>query len=169
MGKASYSDRTEKDTSISIGNRPMVQVPKNCSTRTILKKVPTSWSADGKFLLYLTGVVRSAFVGTGGDLWALPLTPEQPGGPLKPFLLFAGTFQLFDAQFSPDSRWIAYVSNESQRNEIYVTSISPCGLWAWGQATGFRSRRDPAPMEAGRQRDLLLGAGRAADGSGDRS
>jgi hypothetical protein len=34
-------------------------------------------------------------------------------------------FNVFDAQFSPDSRWIAYVSNESQRNEIYVTPFPP--------------------------------------------
>src|SRR5579863_1587980 len=90
-----------------------------------LEKSPTSWSADGKFLLYLTGVVRSAFVGAGGDLWALPLTPQRPGDPLKPFLLSQGPFNAFDAQFSPDSRWIAYVSNESQRAEIYVTPFPP--------------------------------------------
>jgi hypothetical protein len=91
-----------------------------------LEKIPTSWSADGKFLLYLTGGSRSAVGREGGDLWALPLTPERPGDPLKPFLILQAPFTLsFDAQFSPDSRWIAYVSSESQRNEIYVTPFPP--------------------------------------------
>jgi Tol biopolymer transport system component len=98
-----------------------------------LEKSPTSWSADGKFLLYLTGVVRSAFVGAGGDLWALPLTPERPGDPLKPFLLSQGPFNSFDALFSPDGRWIAYVSNESQRAEIYVTSFPPAASGLGGK------------------------------------
>jgi Tol biopolymer transport system component/predicted Ser/Thr protein kinase len=90
-----------------------------------LGKIPTSWSADGKFLLYLTGVVGNSFARTGGDLWALPLTPQRPGDPLKPFLILQTSFNVFDAQFSPDSRWIAYVSNESQRAEIYVTPFPP--------------------------------------------
>jgi serine/threonine protein kinase/dipeptidyl aminopeptidase/acylaminoacyl peptidase len=98
-----------------------------------LEKSPTSWSTDGKFLLYLTGVVRSAFVGAGGDLWALPLTPQRPGEPLKPFLLSQGPFNAFDAQFSPDSRWIAYVSNESQRAEIYVTPFPPLASGVGGK------------------------------------
>ncbi len=90
-----------------------------------LGKIPTSWSADGKFLLYLTGVVGNSFARTGGDLWALPLTLQRPGDPLKPFLILQTSFNVFDAQFSPDSRWIAYVSNESQRAEIYVTPFPP--------------------------------------------
>jgi serine/threonine protein kinase/Tol biopolymer transport system component len=89
------------------------------------EKIPTSWSPDGKFLLYLTGVVGNSVVRTGGDLWALPLAPERPGDPLKPFLISQAPSNLFDAQFSPDGRWIAYVSNESQRNEVYVTPFPP--------------------------------------------
>ena len=90
-----------------------------------LGKIPTSWSADGKFLLYLTGVVGDGFARTGGDLWALPLIPQRPGDPLKPFVILQTSFNVFDSQFSPDSRWIAYVSNESQRAEIYVTPFPP--------------------------------------------
>jgi serine/threonine protein kinase/Tol biopolymer transport system component len=86
-----------------------------------LEKIPTSWSADGKFLLYRTVVSRGPAARSGSDLWALPLTPERQGDPLKPFLILQTAFNEIDAQFSPDSRWIAYVSNESQRNEIYVT------------------------------------------------
>jgi Tol biopolymer transport system component len=40
-------------------------------------KYPTSWSPDGKFLLYST--VRNP-----EGIWALPLTPDPPGSPRKP-------------------------------------------------------------------------------------
>jgi serine/threonine protein kinase/Tol biopolymer transport system component len=90
-----------------------------------LEKIPTSWSADGKFLLYLTTAIRSTVARTGADLWALPLTPQRPGVPLKPFLISQAPSNSFDAQFSPDSRWMAYASNESQRSEIYVTPFPP--------------------------------------------
>ncbi len=91
-----------------------------------LDKTPTSWSADGKWLLY------DAFDPNSNtrDLWALPLTPERPGTALKPFLVLQTTFTEVDAQFSPNGQWILYGSNESQRNEIYVTPFppSPSGL-----------------------------------------
>jgi Tol biopolymer transport system component len=80
-------------------------------------KYPVSWSRDGKFLLY----------GAGGgaqvaDLWLLPLTPGRPGAPLKPqpFLQQVSGF----GQFSPDGRWVAYESDESQQPQIYVAPFS---------------------------------------------
>jgi eukaryotic-like serine/threonine-protein kinase len=87
-----------------------------------LEKILTSWSANGEFLLYQA---RSGAGENKNDLWALPLTPEGPGGPLKPFLVLQTTFNEFDPQFSPDGRWIAYASDESRRLEIYVTPFPP--------------------------------------------
>jgi len=80
-----------------------------------LEKTPTSWSPDDMFLLYhTTGAV------TGSDVWVLPLTPERPGAPLKPFPFAQSSFNEISAQFSPDGKWVAYVSNESQRAEVYM-------------------------------------------------
>jgi eukaryotic-like serine/threonine-protein kinase len=87
-----------------------------------LDKTPTSWSADGKWLLYDAFDPNSK---TGRDLWALPLTSEQRGTTLKPSLVLQTTFSEVDSQFSPDGQWILYGSNESQRNEIYVTLFPP--------------------------------------------
>jgi eukaryotic-like serine/threonine-protein kinase len=87
-----------------------------------LDKLPTSWSADGKLLLYYNEPRNSK---TGQDLWALPLTPERPGDALKPFLVLQTPFNESYAQFSPDGRWIAYISSESQRPELYVTPFPP--------------------------------------------
>ncbi len=80
------------------------------------EKHPTDYSPDGRFLLYFA----SCDAKTGSDLWVLPLKPEQPGAPLKPFPFLQTPAMEVDGQFSPDGRWIAYQSNESGRDEIYA-------------------------------------------------
>jgi Tol biopolymer transport system component len=67
------------------------------------------WSSDGRFLLY---TVQSAT--TAADLWALPIDDR------KPFVLVNSEFNETGGRFSPDSRWIAYLSNETGRYEVYV-------------------------------------------------
>jgi eukaryotic-like serine/threonine-protein kinase len=79
--------------------------------------VPTSWSPDGRFLLY-----DSFGPGPGADLWVLPMT-----GPRKPFAFLQSSFSKSSGVFSPDGRWVAYESNESGRNEIYVRPFRPPG------------------------------------------
>jgi Tol biopolymer transport system component len=55
---------------------------------------------------------------SGLDLWALPMD-----GSRKPFAVARSPFNEQSGQFSPDSNWIAYESNESGRGEIYVQSF----------------------------------------------
>ena len=76
-------------------------------------KFPTSWSPDGRFLLYESGATEGT-----GHVWALPLK----GGPgdRKPVALVADNFAEGSGRFSPNGRWVAYQSNESGRDEIYV-------------------------------------------------
>jgi serine/threonine-protein kinase len=82
--------------------------------------VPTSWSSDGKFLAYWA--VGSA---TGRDIWIVPLTGER-----KPQPFLQTKFNEMQARFSPDSRWIAYQSEESGRYEVYVQPFpGPGGKW----------------------------------------
>ncbi len=90
-----------------------------------LNKRPTSWSADGKLLLYDAIGPSSK---TGRDIWVLPL-PEQPGVAVKPSLVLQTAFNEGDARFSADGRWILYSSDESQRYEVYVTPfpLAPSG------------------------------------------
>jgi len=88
-----------------------------------LDKYPTSWSPNGNFLLYRgigAGVAAS-------NVWVLPLTPERPGAPLKPFPFAPLPFSAGNGQFSPDGGWIAYASLESQRNEVYVARFPGAG------------------------------------------
>ena len=71
---------------------------------------PYSWSPDGRFLIYS----RRDPV-TAGDLWVLPLDGKQ-----KPSVFVNSKFEERLAQFSPDGRWVAYTSDESGRNEVYL-------------------------------------------------
>jgi len=71
--------------------------------------VPVSWSPDGQTLAFIE--INPV---TGYDLWLLPLNERKP----RPFL--QTPFNESAARFSPDGHWLAYVSNESGRYEIYV-------------------------------------------------
>jgi len=76
----------------------------------------TSWSPDGESL---------AFYDSSGtrDIWALPRE-----GDASTFVATAFTER--SPMFSPDGRWLAYVSDESGRDEIYVQPYpGPGGKW----------------------------------------
>ena len=68
-----------------------------------LRHFPTSWSRDGRFLLYHTENATT----TGYDLWALSVSDRTP------HLMLGEAFNEWAGVFSPDMRWIAYVSLES--------------------------------------------------------
>jgi Tol biopolymer transport system component len=97
---------------------------------------PSDWSRDGKYLLY-TGLDPK----TRGDIWALPLGPSsKPSAPV-PFL--KTEFNESQGQFSPDGRWVAYVSNESGPYEIYIRSFPSGGNPARISNSGGPSSHEP--------------------------
>jgi Tol biopolymer transport system component len=71
---------------------------------------PQHWSPDGRFLTYSIFDQK-----TGLDQWILPLTGDK-----KPFPFMRTEFGEIATRVSPDGHWVAYRSNESGRNEIYV-------------------------------------------------
>lgn len=78
---------------------------------------PDDWSKDGRFILYEQTGTETKF-----DIWILELSAE--GMPLRPPSVFLQTkFDESHAQFSPDGRFVAYVSNESGRAEVYVQNF----------------------------------------------
>ena len=80
-------------------------------------KYPTSWSADGRFLLY-----HSLDPQMNADLWVVPMVGDR-----TPSLFLRTPFREAYGAFSPDGRWVAYHSNESGRQEVYVRPFVPPG------------------------------------------
>ena len=78
--------------------------------------VPTSWSKDGRYLLF---TVTSAK--TLNDVWVLP---EPQRADAKPFELIATESNDEGGQFSPDGRWIAYAA-ERPNTRVYVRPFLP--------------------------------------------
>jgi Tol biopolymer transport system component len=78
-------------------------------------KAPTSWSHDGRFLLYHTVTdPKRKF-----DIWVLPLEGDR-----KPVPLLATEYDETFGRFSPDDHLITYISDEAGRPEIYVREFS---------------------------------------------
>jgi eukaryotic-like serine/threonine-protein kinase len=93
------------------------------------------WSPDGRYLVYSQISPEGRY-----ELWLMPTTGDR-----KPLPFLQTSFDELQGQVSPDSKWIAFTSNESGRNEIYVQSF-PAGGARWlvssGGGTLARWRRD---------------------------
>ena len=79
-------------------------------------KVSLQWTPDGRFILY-----REQDPQTGLDLWMLPLEGER-----KPYPWVKTQFSESTVDgVSPDGKWMAYSSDESGRNEVYIQAFVP--------------------------------------------
>jgi eukaryotic-like serine/threonine-protein kinase len=97
--------------------------------RSDFHKTPTAWSTDGQLLAY---------------------DEQRPQGNLQLFLYrfsdhtsipFSNNrFSEMSAQFSPNGRWIGYISDSSGKIEVYVRPLSGPGLWqiSTNGGTGLR-------------------------------
>ncbi|MGA9885000.1 MAG: protein kinase [Candidatus Acidiferrales bacterium] len=74
-------------------------------------QVPLSWSPNGQLLAFEE---LAPATGGGTDIWVLRMSDRKA----ETFLQNSANVDA--PQFSPDGRWMAYVSDESGRNEIYV-------------------------------------------------
>ena len=79
--------------------------------------LPCSWSPDGKLLACTTHDVN-----TQDDIWILPLEGER-----KPQPFLKTQAREYNPAFSPDCRWLAYSSNESGPEEIYLLQYPDSG------------------------------------------
>jgi serine/threonine-protein kinase len=88
--------------------------------KDLLRVQPHGWSADGKQLVFF--YIRGTGSGTGVDIGVLSMDGEPVLNPLwKTF----GVRQT--PAVSPDGAWIAYVSNESGRDEVYIERFPELG------------------------------------------
>jgi Tol biopolymer transport system component len=74
----------------------------------------SDWSRDGRYILY-----SLQHPDTKGDIWSLERQPE--GWTARPFLQTPADERM--PKLSPDGRYVAYVSDESGRPELYVQSF----------------------------------------------
>jgi serine/threonine-protein kinase len=87
--------------------------PKERLTSSDHGQIAGSWSPDGGVLAFVERhPTRSR------DIWLLPV-----GGDRKPAIFLASRFDESAPRFSPDGRFLAYVSNESGENEVYVAPL----------------------------------------------
>jgi Tol biopolymer transport system component len=99
---------------------------------------PTSWSPDGKQLLYYNVDAETSW-----DINVLGLDGDPDP---RPFV--RSPFIEVRARFSPDGRWVAYESNESGRFEIYVQAFpGPGGKWQISTAGGSEPQWGPDGRE----------------------
>jgi eukaryotic-like serine/threonine-protein kinase len=91
--------------------------PREELTRGAYPRYPVSFSRDGK---------RMAFVeihpSRRGDIWLMPLDGDR-----RPDPLIATDADERDARFSPDGQWLAYVSDETGRDEVFIRPIGTHG------------------------------------------
>ena len=80
-------------------------------------RIPTSISSDGKTIVF-----RQDSNTTGRDIGMVRLEGER-----EPEMLLQSPFDEHTGMLSPDDRWLAYVSNESGRDEVYVTAFPDPG------------------------------------------
>ena len=97
-------------------------------------QVPWSFTPDGKRLAFLEQDSK-----TGYDLWTVPLESDSAG-------LRAGKPEVFlqtpaderTPSFSPDGRWLAYVSDESGTFQVYVRAFpDKGGKWQISNSGGM--------------------------------
>jgi Tol biopolymer transport system component len=119
-----------------------------------------SWSPDGKYLIISVQDPKTLF-----DVYA------QPADGSTPMPLLNKSYDERDGEVSPNGKWLAYISNESGRSEVYITDFpgahskmqvsSEGGFWhAWshdGKSLYFANGkklmvteiRNPETMELG--------------------
>jgi len=86
-----------------------------------------AWSPDGKYITYLWGDGEKML-----SLWMVPTAASaKPVAIVQPP---SGQSNIYSYRVSPDSHWLAYVSDESGQQDVYITSF-PEGKGKWRVST----------------------------------
>jgi Tol biopolymer transport system component len=100
-------------------------------------KLPTDWSPDGRFVAFEQ---LDPAANTKTDIWILPMFGDR-----KPFPFANTQFDERSAQFSPNGKWMAYTSDESGEDEVYIAPFPGPGTKLRVSAAGgaqVKWRRD---------------------------
>ncbi len=115
---ARYADGSRPDTTLARLDRQVQEV---------------EWTRDGKWLVMRTD---------NGNAGAGDLVGKRMQGDTTPVVLVASPFTELNPAVSPDGRWLAYTSNESGNNEVYVRPFPNTNDGRWQVSTaGGRAPR----------------------------
>jgi Tol biopolymer transport system component len=112
-----------------------------------LLKYADAWSPDGQTLVY-----EQIGEKTGWDLWIVSTQGDRTSRPL-----LVTPFDEQYASLSRDGRWIAYVSNESGRGEVYIQAFPGLGRKHQVSTSGGAQ-----PKWRGDSRAIVFGSGPGA-------
>lgn len=96
-------------------------------TNSTNEQRPFSTHPGGKLIAFVEGHPE-----TLNDVMILPIEGDEASGwkPGTPTVFLNSRFSESEPMFSPDGRWLAYVCNESGRDEVYVRPFpGPGGRW----------------------------------------
>jgi serine/threonine-protein kinase len=112
---------------------------------------PDALSSDGRHLIYTPL--------STGDMWTIALEMTDVDHPKagRPEPFFHSPAIESKPAFSPDSRWVAYASNESGANEIYVRAFRRDGSRAGKWQVSSDGGTDPIWSRSGRQLFFVAG------------
>jgi Tol biopolymer transport system component len=129
--------------------------------------VPSAFSPDGRFLVYTVVDPK-----TQADIWYVPWDAKPDLG--KAVIFVATDATESQGQVSPDGKWMAYSSNTTGANEVYVRPFpnGPGGVWKVSVDRGSEPRWSADGKELYYERSLtnervtLLASAVEADGRG---
>ena len=79
---------------------------------------PTDWSPDGRFILYNNSALPSLVHDFPADVFAIDMARNR-----KVIPLLNTPFYESNAVFSPDGKWLAFLSDESGEAELYMQTL----------------------------------------------
>jgi len=91
-------------------------------------QVPYGFTPDGSKLLYRVDAAPPAK--TGADLWVMTMNDRRSEA------LLQSPFNERHGELSADGRWLAYVSDESGRNEVFARPFPETNSGRWQVSTG---------------------------------
>ena len=118
--------------------------PREELTHGEFPRYPASFSADGRLMAFI-----EIHPTRRRDIWLMPLQ-----GVRKPEPLVATDADERDARFSPDGQWLAYVSDETGRDEVFMRPVG-----ARGGRRQLSSDGGTGPTWAPNGRELFFAAG----------
>jgi serine/threonine-protein kinase len=95
---------------------------------------PTSWSSDGRMLLFMQATTDRNF-----DIGLLRLDADGRAVG-EPEVLVSSKQHDLHAVFSPDDRFVAYVSSEAGKAHLYVRSLDGTARWQISENAGWGPR-----------------------------